>query len=331
MGLLRYAGRHRFPAPVHFRMNALNTPARTAHGPHRCLWALLALLGLTPAMNALADPFADLQLSVQRDDNATRAFLDSDTYADSSAELTLSGGQIFQLQPSRTGTVFGSLQSTRFADLSGLHSNAITLGGSLTQKFGLGAYAPAVAARLSWTHHDSHSQTRDRELLSLELDYSKRLTPAWALSLGTVLEASKGLHDAQRHASLYSPRNDIYDFNQAGLLGSVEYTFANYATLSAGYAWTDGYTISSALAPNPGLGALSRALTLDHAVRPPPGRKQVAYALPTKTQDFSLDYSLPFGRNSAVSVGLSRQLIEADGGVDYRNTRLRLSLVHILR
>ncbi len=128
------------------------------------------LLGLAPVLAAQADPFADLQLSAQRDDNATRAFLDSDNDADSSAELTLSGGQFFQLQPSRTGTVLGSLQSTRFADLSGLHSNAITLGGSLTQKFGLGAYAPAVAARLSWTHHDRHSQTRDRELLSFELN-----------------------------------------------------------------------------------------------------------------------------------------------------------------
>jgi len=135
-------------------------------------WPLLALLSLTSPLAAQAEPFADLQLGVQRDDNATRAFLDSDTYADSSAALTLSGGQFFQLQASRTATVFASLNATRFADLPGLHSNAITLGGSLTQKFGLGAYAPAVAARLSWRHHDSHSQTRDRELLSLELDYS---------------------------------------------------------------------------------------------------------------------------------------------------------------
>lgn len=89
------------------------------------------LLGLAPVLAAQADPFADLQLSAQRDDNATRAFLDSDNDADSSAELTLSGGQFFQLQPSRTGTVLGSVQSTRFADLSGLHSNAITLGGGV--------------------------------------------------------------------------------------------------------------------------------------------------------------------------------------------------------
>jgi hypothetical protein len=76
------------------------------------------------------------------------------------------------------------------------------------------------------------------------------------VTLGTGLDASKGLHDAQRHASLYSTRNDIFDFNQGGVLASAEYTFANYATLTTGYTWTDGCTVFSALAPNPGLGAL---------------------------------------------------------------------------
>jgi hypothetical protein len=60
---------------------------------------------------------------------------------------------------------------------------------------------------------------------------------------------------------------------RAVLFASADYTFASYAMLSATYTWIDGYTVSSALAPNPGLGALSRALTLDHAVEPPPGRK----------------------------------------------------------
>jgi hypothetical protein len=296
------------------------------------LLLLCASATLLPSLPARSDTFADLQLGLHRDDNATRAFLDTDTYADNSAELTLSGGSFHQLAPSRSFTAFGSVSSTRFDALSGLHSNALSLGGSLEHKFGLGAYAPAVSSSLSWTHHDSHShsQTRDRELLAWELSYSKRLTPEWALSAGGSLEASKGLHDAVRHASIYSARNDIYDFNQASLFASADYTFVSYAMLSATYTWIDGYTVSSALAPNPGLGALSRALTLDHAVEPPPGRKQVAYALPTRAHLLAVEYSLPVGRDSALSVGVSRQLIKANGGVDYTNNRLSLSFMHIL-
>jgi len=302
-------------------------------GPRRDLRPFLILCGLTallPGLPAAGDTFADLQLGLHRDDNATRAFLASDTYADSSAELTLSGGSFHQLAPSRLFTAFGSVSSTRFGDLSGLHSNAVTLGGSVEQKFGLGAYAPTLSSSLGWTHHDSHSQTRDRELLAWEVNYSKRLTPAWSISAGGSLEASKGLHDGARHASIYSPRNDIYDFNQSGLFATADYTFTNYAMLSASYSWIDGYTISSALAPNPGLGALSRALTLDSAVEPPPGRKQVAYTLPTRAHLLAVEYSLPVGRDSSLGVGISRQLIKANGGVDYTNNRLSLNFMHIL-
>ena len=312
-------------------MNALNseTPARL---PVRHLCALPAiLLGSLLSIPASADTFLDISLGLHTDDNITRAVLDSDIHEDQSAELTLSGGNFFQLAPSRSMTAFGSVSSTRFAQLSGLHSNSLTLGGSYEHKFGLGAYAPALSSSLSWTHHDSHSQTRDRELLALEISYSKRLSPAWDINAGAILEASKGLHDAERHASIYSTRNDIYDFQQASLFAGADYTFANYAALSASYTWVDGYTVSSALAPNPGLGAISRALTLDHAVQPPPGRKQVAYTLPSKAHLFSLDYSLPIGRDSAISAGISRQLIKANGGVDYTNNRLSLSVMHILR
>jgi len=300
----------------------------THHGLGPLLLCGVAIL--LPSLPAAGDTFADLQLGLHRDDNATRGVLDRDIYRDNSVELTLSGGSFHQLAPSRLVTAFGSISSTRFDALSGLHSNALTLGGSLEQKFGLGAYAPALSSSLSWTHFDSHSQTRDRELLAWDVSYSKRLTPEWALSAGGSLEASKGLHDALRHASIYSPRNDIYDFNQASLFATADYTFTNYAMLSANYSWIDGYTVSSALAPNPGLGALSRALTLDGAVEPPPGRKQVAYTLPTRAHLLSVEYSLPVGRDSSLSIGVSRQLIKAYGGVDYANNRLSLSFMHIL-
>lgn len=66
-------------------------------------------------------------------------------------------------------------------------------------------------------------------------------------------------------------------------------------------------------------------------MEPPPGRKQVAYALPTRAHLLAVEYSLPIGRDSALSVGVSRQLIKANGGVDYTNNRLSLSFMHILQ
>jgi hypothetical protein len=298
--------------------------------PSCCRPITCALLSAVLTFPASANEFLDLTLGLHSDDNITRAFLDRDIHKDQSAELSVSGGKLFQLTPANSVTAFGSTSTTRFADLSGLHSNSISLGGSYQHKFGLGAYAPVVASALSWTHHDSHSQTRDREIVEWELSYGKRLSAAWNVTAGTVFEASKGIHDAQRHASVYSTRNDIYDFNQGSVFVAADYTSSNYAILSASYTWADGYTVSSALAPNPGLGSIARALTSDHAVPVPVGRKQVAYTLPSGAHLFDLNYSLPVGRDSSINAGVSRQIIKANRGVDYTNNRISLTFVHIL-
>ncbi len=289
--------------------------------------ALAAML----APSAYANNFLDLTVGVHSDDNVTRGFLSSDIHQDQSAELALSGGKLFQLTPANSVTAIGSVTTTRFAELSGLHSNSLSLGGTYQYKFGLGAYAPVMVGALIWTHHDSHSQTRDREVAELEISYGKRLSALWNLTAGVTYEVSKGIHDARRHASIYSTRNDIYDFNQGSVFAGADYTLNNYAVVSASYTFGDGYVVSSALAPNPGLGSISRALTADHAVRPPVGRKQVAYTLPARTHLVEVNYSHPVGRDSSVNVGISRQIVKARQGVDYTNNRISLRFIQILR
>ena len=288
------------------------------------------LLGALLVPSANANNFLDLTLGLHSDDNITRGFLDSDIHKDQSAELALSGGRLFQLTPANSVTVIGGVTATRFAELSGLHSNSLSLGGTYQHKFGLGAYAPVLAGGLIWTHHDIHSQTRDREVAELEITYGKRISTSWSLIAGATFEASKGIHDAQRHASIYSTRNDIYDFNQGSVFAGVDYTLSNYAMVSASYTVGDGYIVSSALAPNPGLRNISRALTSDHAVRPPVGRKQVAYTLPARIHLVDVTYSHPVGRDSSINVGVSRQIVKARQGVDYTNNRISLRLIQIL-
>ncbi len=298
---------------------------------HIGLVLLSVLSGALLAPSVSANSFLDLAVGLHADDNITRGFLDSDIHKDQSAELALSGGRLFQLAPADSVTAIGSVTTTRFAELSGLHSNSLSLGGSYQHKFGLGAYAPVMAGALIWTHHDSHSQTRDREVAELEVSYGKRLSALWNLTAGATYEISKGIHDARRHASIYSTRNDIYDFNQGSVFAGADYTLNNYAVVSASYTFGDGYVVSSALAPNPGLGSISRALTADHAVRPPVGRKQVAYTLPARTHLVEVNYSHPVGRDSSVNVGISRQIVKARQGVDYTNNRISLRFIQILR
>jgi len=291
----------------------------------------LGLLLLTLHSHAQSNGFLDLSLALHGDDNITRGFLSSDRYSDQSMETTLTGGRFFPLPSGRSMTVFGSVGASRFREISGLHGNNIGLGGSVEQKFGLGAYAPAVAASVQWMRHDSRSPTRDRELLTFELSYRKRLSVSWDFAAGAVHELSEGLRDGRAYASIYSDQNDIFDYSQFSVFGVTTYTFANSSTLSMNYSWVDGHTVSSALAPNPQLLTIAKALTLDGAVTPPPGRRQVAYTLKSRAHLLSLDWSFPLGQDTSLTAGVSRQEIEAGNRVGYSNERVSLTLIHILQ
>ena len=293
------------------------------------------LLCATGALNnaawAQSNDFLDVSVAVQHDDNISRALLSSDRYADESLEVSLQGGRLYQLRSQDTLTLFGSLATNRFAQFDGLDNNSLNLGASLQHKFGLGAYAPTLSTGLGWTRHASATKVRSRDLLELNLNYRKRLSQAWDFAAGAAYEFNEGRKDGAAYASKYSSENDIYDFKQASILTSLDYTFRNFSSVSASYSFVDGNTVSSALAPNPALLAIAEALAPDDAFPAPAGRATVAYTLATKAQLFSLNWSIPVGRDSSLTAGYSRQKIEARRGVEYTNDRVSLTFMHILK
>jgi hypothetical protein len=289
---------------------------------------LLSALILLGALNAHAQNFADISVQISHDDNASRGFISSDTHADESASLSFTVGRFIQLSSDDSLSLFTSVDATAFDRLSGLDAQSLTIGATHQHKFGLGAYVPVLSTTLSWQLEDSNQKTRDRQISSLQVQLRKRLTPAWLIQFGAVKEFSEGLHDGQRYQSKYSARNDIYDFDQASIFTSLEYSFSDFSTLTLGYSLQDGYTVSSALAPNLALLSISKALTLDPAVEPPIGRHQVAYTLKTRAHIFDINWSIPVGRDSALAFSVSRQLIVARQNVDYSNDQLAIAFMH---
>lgn len=293
--------------------------------------SLCALAVISNVSHAQSNDFLDVSAALRHDDNISRALLSSDRHADENLELTLSGGRLLQLRSQDTLTLFGSVAANRFQQFDGLDNNALNLGANLQHKFGLGAYAPAISTGLSWTRHDGDTKVRKRDLLELSVDYRKRLSPEWDFAAGVAYEFNEGLEDGAVYASKYSPNNDIYDFEQASVFASIDYTFRNFSSLSATYNYVDGNTVSSALAPNPALLAIADALAPDSAFPAPVGRTIVAYTLATKAHLFSLNWSVPIGRDSSFTAGYSRQQIEARRGVNYTNDRVSLTFMHILK
>ncbi len=297
----------------------------------RLTFALIALCHASGQTQAQSNDFFDVSMAMHHDDNISRALLSSDRHADENLELVLSGGRLVQLRSQDTLTLFGSVGVNRFQQFDGLDNNSLNLGASLQHKFGLGAYAPAVSSGLSWTRHDSDTKVRTRDTLELSLDYRKRLAPEWDFAAGLAYEFNEGLNDGAKYASRYSPKNDIFDFEQASAFASLDYTFRNFSSVSASYSYVDGNTVSSALAPNPTLLAIADALALDSAFPAPSGRMIVAYTLATKAHLYSLNWSVPIGRDSSLTAGYSRQQIQARAGVDYTNDRVSLTFMHILK
>ncbi len=295
------------------------------------LLAIVASFSLSRTANAQAIDFLDVSLAAQHDDNISRAFLSSDQHSDNSTHLALSTGRLWQLENLDTVSLFADLGSHHFHSLDGLNNTSLSVGASYQRKFGLGAFAPTLSAAMSWTLEDSRTDVRSRELNGLDINFRKRLSNAWDFSAGVSFERSFGKHDGAKYSNIYSPSNDIFDFSQSSAFSGISYTFANYSTLDASYNYVDGNTVSSALAPNPALLAISRALTIDTAFPAPLGRNIVSYTLETKAHIWTLGWSYPVGRDTSISATYSRQDIAARAGVDYSNNRISLTLLHILK
>lgn len=300
------------------------------HRPPNVLFAAaLALVGFIAMSVPLhAQNFVDASIGLQYDDNASRGFLSSDTHADTSANIAFTAGRFSQLRNNNSLAAFASLSATKFDRHSGLDSQSVEIGTTLTHKFGLGAYVPVLRSTLTWRTEDSYKKTRDRQIGVLDISMSKRLSPTWLFEAGVSKEFSEGSYDGQRYQSHYSSENDIYDFQQQSLFTTLEYSFSDFSTVSLEYSLIDGYTVSSALAPNPRLLGVSKALTLDPAIDAPAGRSQVAYTLETRVHLFTAHWSYPIGMDSSLTLSASRQIIIARKNVDYSNNHLSISFIH---
>lgn len=296
----------------------------------RCCLLVAGYVICGQAHLAQAENFFDITAGLNSDSNVTRGFLESDQYRDESLNLDLTAGYVAPLQPGRAIVLFTTLSAMRFNELSGLDSQSLGVGSRYQYKHGLGPYAPTIAATLSWTQHNSAGKTRDRYVSAVELRYSKRLTAAWNTRFGAAYEISEGINDDRLNSSKYSPLNDIFDFDQFRLFAGVDYTFVNNSTLSAGYTWVDGNTVSSALAPNPRLLAISRALTLDTAVKAPPGRDQVAYTLASHSHFLSLIWSIPANANTSVNLGFTRHDVRAKNNINYGNNQFSVTILRVM-
>jgi hypothetical protein len=237
--------------------------------------------------------------------------------------LDLNAGKLYQLGLNSTVTVGANLFSRRLTDLSGFHSQGIGLSANYSYKLGFGAYAGRLGALVSATREQFRGEARDSDLYTLELNYQKRLSPAWFVYAGWDYQESRADSLPQDAAvtafgydAVFRLPYELYDYNSSSVFVDLEYAFENGVLATGGYRRIEGAAVASTTQPSLHLYKVFDAFYSDPAFR---NNSWFAYQLEAETNEWSLGLSFRVGIDSSIDFGNSWHDIQATDNRDYEN------------
>ncbi|GJM14061.1 MAG: hypothetical protein DHS20C12_24640 [Pseudohongiella sp.] len=293
--------------------------------------ALCAAVISMASFHASANTFSQIAINAGHESNVPRGQDGPHKEESNFLAVDYSIGKLYELGLKNTLVFSGGVNATRFKELRGFDKVGISVAANYNYKWTLGAYAPVLSLSASYGVEDYEGQARDNELLTLDVSYLKRLSPAWFLTLGADYQESRAEslpHDPIIEMFGYSPdRNlpfELYDYDSNSLYADLEYSFENGMLANIGFRRVDGFTVSSTTQPTLKLYKVADALYSDPAF----GQDWVAYLLEADTNEWSLGLSIPTGLDSSVNLGYSFYDISAVSGNGYVNRIFSISYVH---
>lgn len=294
-----------------------------------CCLAVVLPLAVGPSVCS-ASVFADLEVQANRDDNVGRAGKSRDVRNDSSVQVA---GRVGRAVEVATGTSLAvavlarAVEFQRFADLS---ETAAGLSASLRHKFGLGPEAPWMGLMIDGERIDSDSYIRDGARYGVTLRAGKRIGERWSVSAALRQDLREGDEDDQHlppdrprfPGVVASPRGDVFDFSGTEFELAADYLLDNGVLILGSYRLRDGDVVSSGR-PNADIVGAAKAITSDAAFGP--GRS--AYRLDALTHAAILGLNYPLGETTALELDWEYQQSDADGGIRYDKSLLRLRLL----
>ncbi|NKB32010.1 MAG: hypothetical protein GKR91_02825 [Pseudomonadales bacterium] len=284
---------------------------------------ILLFVSALSSNNVSANSFYQFSVSAGNEDNVPRG-LDSIHELDSHfVRFDLSAGKLYQLGLNDTVTLSSNVFARRLNDLGGFDSQGLGISANFSHKLGFGAYAGRFGAILSATREEFRGEARDNDLYGIEINYQKRLGPAWFVYGGIDYQESRAdslPDDPAISAFGYDPTArlpyELFEYDSSSVFLELEYTFENGILASGGYRHIDGATVASTTQPGQDLYKISDAFYSDPAFPNP----WFGYQLEADTDEWSLGVSLPIGRDSSFDVGYSWHDIRATGNRDYENS-----------
>ena len=289
-----------------------------------------ALLSSLPALTH-ANTFSQVAVSAGEESNVPRALDGPNEKESRFTQLEYSFGKLYEMGAKNTLVLSAAVSSAKFTDLRGFDRVGLSVAANYNYKWALGAYAPVVSLTTSYGVEEYMGRARDNDLLTVDVSYLKRLSPAWFLTLGADYRNSGAdslPFDPIINEFGYDPVRslpfDLYDYDSTSLYADLEYAFENGLLLNGGYRRVNGFTVSSTTTPTLKLYKLASALYTDPAF----DSGWVAYQLEADTNEWSLGLSVPSSRDSSINLGYSFYDIRAVGRKTYTNRIFSVSYVH---
>jgi hypothetical protein len=280
----------------------------------------IAWLLLLVSTGVLADQILDVRGGFLYDSNLPKAQLPYDIKSDTALELGLAWGRFLPLADGLTLRATLDASGDVYSHYSGL--NNATLGGSLSlrRKFGLGAFAPWIAASGSGARLQYNDSMRDGWRYDLGASTGKRLTPGWDIEAYYKYEHRTADDEFPVVPGI---SGDVFDLQGHQMGVRTDYALTERLTMSAGFDYRRGDVVSTTLR-NFTIFVNSDAIALD----PVFGPDAVAYRLPAQTRAFRLGFSYALGPANSLNAAVERWISRAAAGLDYYNTLVGASYVH---
>ncbi len=277
-----------------------------------------------------ANTFSQLAINLGHETNLSRGLDSPHKEESSSLAVDYSFGKLYELGLKNTLVLSAAANASRFNELRGFDHVGFSLAANYNYKWALGAYAPTLAFSTSYALEEYEGRARDNGLLTVDVSYLKRVSPAWFLTLGADYQKSSSdnlPNDPIIDSFGYAPDRtlpfELYDYDSNSVYGDLEYAFENGVLLNAGFRRVNGFSVSSTATPTLALYKVAEALYTDPAFK----KGWVAYQLEADTNEWSLGLSIPSGLDSSINLTYNVYDISAMGGHNYRNRMLSVSYV----
>lgn len=207
-----------------------------------------------------------------------------------------------------------------FTKLDAVHAGPAA---TLRQKFGLGAYAPALAVDLGFHRRDTRLDFDDAWVATAGARLTKRLTPSWRAGVHADWEqhyARSAIFDTKHHRFFATVTWDILPWLQ--LSHGNGRLWGSFTANASSTIWSRA--LSGALGPH----ISSYYNTVPWAALDLYGPGWVTYIVDGRVSFYWLELSPAVGRNTSLPLRFENRVSVNQVGVKYRQDLWTLSLLH---